>query len=232
MDVISEIKTIRREEIGNNADDDVQQDPEIRLSGEAIGKVLLKKVQVLGLDLEKCVAQGYDGASTMSSERVGVSAVFKERAELAYYFHCAMHYLNLVASQAIKVPGIRHAEDVVHEISKLFRPSTKRSDVLKTLIEQADDTRVSKRHLTTLCQTRFIERHTAVVTLRQLLPFVLDALESMKEWTSAETRRSAHTLLNSILQSDFIVGLIILENLSGILLPLTHALQTVGVEWI
>ena len=45
MDVISEIKTIKKEEIGNNADHDVQPDPEIRFSGEAIGKVLLKKVQ-------------------------------------------------------------------------------------------------------------------------------------------------------------------------------------------
>ena len=107
----------------------------------------------------------------MSSQRVGVAAVFKSEAPLAHYFHCVMHCLNLTASKAISVPGIRHSEDVIAEISCFFRSSTKRTDLLKSLIEKADTELSLKKHLTTLCKTRFIERNTSVVTMRELLPF-------------------------------------------------------------
>ena len=46
-----------------------------------------------------------------------------------------MHCLTLTGSQAVKVPGIRHAEDVIEEISRYFRSSAKRTDLLKTAID-------------------------------------------------------------------------------------------------
>ena len=230
LDIIAEIKKMKEDNVDEEDSNGV--DPEVRLSGEAIGQVLLKKMKQLGLDLNCCIAQGYDGASTMSSERVGVSAVFRNEAPLAHYFHCVMHCLNLTASKAIKVPGIRHAEDIVEEVSRFFRSSAKRTDLLKSLIEQGKSEVKLKKHLTTLCKTRFVERHTAVVTMRELLPYVIEALETMKNWASIDARRSAQSLLNSILQSDFIVGLIVLEKLAGLLLPLTRALQTVGMDLV
>ena len=218
--------------MGSGDDESANIDPEVRLSGDAIGRVLLKKIKDIGLQLEKCVAQGYDGASVMSSELVGVAAVFQEEAHLAHYFHCVMHCLNLTASQAIKVPGIRHAEDVIEEVSKFFRSSAKRTDLLTSIIEKESTDSKSKKQLTTLCKTRFVERHTAVVTLRELLPFVIEALERMTEWASTESRRSAQSLLSSILHSDFIVGFAVLEKMAGILLPLTRALQAVDMELV
>lgn len=52
----------------------------------------------------------------MASERVGVAAQILERAELADYFHCMAHWMNLSASQAVKVTAIRSAQTVVHEL--------------------------------------------------------------------------------------------------------------------
>ena len=43
-------------------------------------------------------SQGYDGASNMSSGRVGVQARIREKAPLATYVHCNGHCLNLVIS--------------------------------------------------------------------------------------------------------------------------------------
>ena len=116
--------------------------------------------------MTSCVGQGYDGASTMAGVRGGAAATVLQQAPHAYYFHCTMHCLNLSASKAVTVPAIQHAQVVVIDVSACFRSSAKRTELLKTCIQKADDTRISKKALTTLCETRFIERHTTVVTLR------------------------------------------------------------------
>ena len=90
----------------------------------------------------------------------------------------------------------------------------------------------SKTHLVTLCSTRFVERHTAVVCLRSLLPYVLQALDEIKTWQSNEVRKNATNLQNSILQSDFFVCLVILEKISSLLLPITRSLQTIASDLV
>jgi len=64
---------------------------------------------------QDCVGCGFDGASAMSSERVGAAALVKSKAPLADYFHCTMHSFNLSASQSSKIVEIRHCFDCIHE---------------------------------------------------------------------------------------------------------------------
>jgi len=135
--------------------------------------------------------------------------------------------MNLSASQAVKVAAIRSAQTVVQEAASLFRTSAKKTAVLKQCIEDADDTRITKRQLISLCETRFLERHTAVVTFRQLFGFVAEALQEIKTWNSATAVRSASSLYASMHQFEFIVGLVILQNLAGLLLPVSRKLQAV-----
>jgi len=191
--------------------DDCEPHSEKKLSGVTIGDAILRQISKLDLDMSKCVAQCYDGASAMASERVGVAAQILQQAQLA-------HWMNLSASQAVKVAAIRNAQTVVHEAASLFRTSAKKTAALKQCIENADDTRVTKRQLVSLCETRFLERHTAVVTFRQLFGFVAEALQEIKSWSSATAARSASSLYASMHQFEFVVGLVILENLAGLLL--------------
>ena len=121
-----------------------------------------------------------------------MTAQILQRAELADYFHCMAHWMNLSGSQAVKVAAIRSAQTVVHEAASLFRTSAKKTAVLKQCIEDADDTRVTKRQLISVCETRFLERHTAVVTLRQLFGFVAEALQEIKSWSSAQPPLQTH----------------------------------------
>lgn len=227
LDVLSDIKSNDDAATGSPTDGQ-----ETRLSGLAIGQTLLRIVTSLGLDLSICVGQGYDGASAMASERVGASSAFLHYAPLAFYFHCASHCLNLSAAQSVSVPSVSQAQAVVKEVSNCFRSSAKRTQLLKECISNAEDTRVSKTQLTTLCQTRFIERHTAIVTLRCLMRFVVEALDQMKTWQSSETRKTAHILSNSLCQSDFIVSFLVLEKVCAILLPTTRVLQTQGIDLV
>eukprot|EP00112_Aurelia_sp_Birch-Aquarium-sp1_P017461 Seg405.3 transcript_id=Seg405.3/GoldUCD/mRNA.D3Y31 product="Zinc finger MYM-type protein 1" protein_id=Seg405.3/GoldUCD/D3Y31 len=61
---------------------EVTEHSEIKLSGKAIGETLLRHINELGLDLQYLIGQGYDGAASMSSERVGVCSVIKTAAPL------------------------------------------------------------------------------------------------------------------------------------------------------
>jgi len=70
------------------------------------------------MELSTCFGQGYDGATSLASERVGAAATF-----LAQYFHCAMHCLNLCAAQAVKIPAIQHAQDVIKETVSFLSPA-------------------------------------------------------------------------------------------------------------
>lgn len=208
------------------------EDQEVVFSGQAIGTIILQIVRKLGLDLHACVGQGYDGASCMASQRIGASALFLEAAPHAHYFHCASHCLNLCAAQSTSVASVRNALTVVKETTNFFNSSAKRNGILRDCIAKSDDNRVSKSQLTTLCQTRFIERHTAVVTMRSLMRFIIESLETMKTSVSKDTSDSANKLCNCICTSDFVVALVIVESVCATLLPTTRILQTKGLDLV
>jgi len=65
------------------------------------------------------------------------------------------------------------------------------------------------------------------VAFRQLFGFVAEALQEIKSWNSAAAVRSASSLYASMHQFEFVVGLVILENLACFLLPVSRKLQAV-----
>ena len=79
-----------------------------RVTGEAIAARICSDFADLGLDIKNIRGQGYDGASNMSSSRVGLQALtcIKEKAPLAIYTHCSGHCLNLVISHSSSLPTI------------------------------------------------------------------------------------------------------------------------------
>ena len=82
---------------------------EVRLSGENLSKVLLKQIDRCRLDKNNLIAQCYDGAAAMSSEKVGVATRLQQEAPLAHYYHCAMHGPNLATSEINRVATVRNA---------------------------------------------------------------------------------------------------------------------------
>ena len=54
----------------------------------------LYSIRKSNLDIKNCVGQGYDGASNMSSEAVGVQKLIKKFSEKAAYTHCFRHNLK------------------------------------------------------------------------------------------------------------------------------------------
>jgi len=68
----------------------------LRADGATVAAEILESLKKLGVLIEDCRGQGYDGCSSMSSNRVGVQARIKEVSPLAVYQHCCSHNLNLV----------------------------------------------------------------------------------------------------------------------------------------
>ena len=200
---------------------------ELRMSGENLSKVVLKTVSELHLDMDKLVAQCYDGAASMSSLRVGVAAHVLAKAPLANYFHCSSHAMNLAASMMNRVEVIRNALGVLESIVVFITDSAKREELLR----YTQSTELSDGHRTKLiklCQTRFVERHVAVERFWEHLPAVQTALDVMTQWEDRRTSSKATMLLKALADTGFLVGLAVAKELAGILRPLSLALQERG----
>ena len=102
-----------------------------RITGEALSTALLSWLEEHEIDIR---GQGYDGASSMSSNSVGVQARIRQVCPLALYTHCQSHQLNLCIVKACSVPHIRNANGVLSEIAKFFNYSPKRQRFFERVI--------------------------------------------------------------------------------------------------
>ena len=103
----------------------------IRTSEEALASALLRCLENLGLPVEDIRGHGYDGTSSMSSERAGVQARLRREAPKALYTHCSSHALNLVIAHSCSLPFVRNVLGNVKETFLFFPVSPKREALLK-----------------------------------------------------------------------------------------------------
>ena len=61
--------------------------------GETLFNLIVNKLSELGIDLEKIIGLGFDGASNMSGGTKGVAARFKDVSPMSTYIHCYSHLL-------------------------------------------------------------------------------------------------------------------------------------------
>ena len=97
-----------------------------RITGEVIAETIVSTLQGLGLKIENIRGQGYDGASNMSSDNVGVQRRIRERSPKAVYVHCSGHCLNLIISHSCALPQIRNVIDKLKRCCLYFLGSPKR----------------------------------------------------------------------------------------------------------
>ncbi|KAK2723698.1 hypothetical protein QYM36_002141 [Artemia franciscana] len=130
------------------------QNFEERLDGKSLGRLLLSEFTKSGLDMTKCVGQGYDKAASMSSFVNGAAGEIKQSYQLVDYFHCVSHATNLSCSKIVSVPILRNTQDVVRETISHFSSSAKRTRILKKHL-MSDNCRAET--LIGLCTTTSVE---------------------------------------------------------------------------
>jgi hypothetical protein len=194
------------------------------MTAASITSAVVNKLTELKMDVSMIRGQGYDGAAAMSGRLNGVQAEIKKLSPAAPYIHCASHVLNLVTQKSSTVTAVRNAHGLVTEIAKFFNESAKRTTCLQSKISST----TSVKKLKNVCPTRWVEGHSAVIRFVELLGPVFDALEdlSTQPHQGGNTGSQATMLLRAISNSEFLVSLFAMEEMCGLLLPLSKSLQS------
>ena len=214
-----------------NSARNISSDPEgstaeMKLDAKTLSKVILQEIASANLQIDNCVAQGYDGASTMSGVNNGVAAEILKISPLAYYFHCVSHVTNLSCSKCTVVPIVRNAHAVMESIINHLNVTPKRSNLFKA---------IAKKHklsdkLIKLCTTRFVERHQSVLRFCEIILVVWKTLSAMENWDDREASTKSFNLRVCLEKTETIVGLLCLKEISGLMRPLSVMLQQRGCD--
>ncbi|KAJ8049810.1 52 kDa repressor of the inhibitor of the protein kinase [Holothuria leucospilota] len=178
---------------------------EPRLTGNVIGKAIVSEIETSGLSPEAAIAQSYDGASVMSSESIGTCAYVKNHCPYAEYYHCSAHALNLTLVHASKIPAVRNMISTVKEITNFFSTSNKKKITLKMTHDLSQKSQGGA--LQSLCETRWVERITALENFASNYVTIVRALMAISQWKDVSAKSKAVWLIKSITDSTFIVTL-------------------------
>ena len=91
-----------------------------KTDGESISRAMMECLSKRGIDITKARRQAYDGASPMSSSRVGVQTRIRALAPRALYVHCNSHVLNLSIASSCQIQAIKNMIDTTNETFKFF----------------------------------------------------------------------------------------------------------------
>jgi len=109
------------------------------------------------------------------------------------------------------------------EIYNYFNSSSKRTFYLKEIINNSKKTKLAN-----VCDTRWVERHDAVITFRELYPFIINCFEIIIEKETGKSRTLAFNYLKNIQCCSFIISLCTLKKCLSITLPAAAGLQAPG----
>jgi len=141
----------------------------------AISDVLLR----LNINLSRCRGATFDGASSFSSEKVGVGARLQEVERSIILTHCHMHCVNLAVQYVMKdVAIMRDFLQFAQHLITFLRDSPKRCATTRKIAEQLGSKQKSIRPL---CPTRFTVKYLALSNLYVQLEVVIEALETMEQ---------------------------------------------------
>ena len=157
------------------------------IKGKSIATYIIDILNNTGIDPKNCRSQTYDGARNMAGKLKGAANQFQVMtgSDRAPYVHCASHQLNLCLSKASKVARICNKVSTMHLLG-----------LLEKCIEDMtnEDVSFAKHKIKPLCETRWVERHTAFNDLASLYDTVLLCLEKIFLNTVPDTKFDPHSV--------------------------------------
>lgn len=213
------------------------------ITGEEIAEEIIQCLSKVGLDTDKCRCQTYDGAGNMAGKQKGAANQFQLKTGnmKATYFHCASHQLNLALSKASKIPEIYNVVCLMQTVGFFFKFSPKRQRALERSVEHVckknhENPNTTKTKLKPLCETRWVERHTAFSDLEALYEPLLDCLAFIeaneKNVWDPKTVTEGTGLNKQLRSSNFIVAFVICHYIFGFSKGLSRQLQGTSLDII
>lgn len=194
--------------------DDFTQEP--ILTGAILGQTVVANLNKLGLPLDTCVGIGTDTCSVMLSDQKGAVSEIQKTLKAAIKSPCYNHSLNLSISRSSNIQDIRNAVGTIKETVAFFNASSKRNNVLKF---------VNSEQLTSLCETRWVERHESVLKFKLCFENIIHALELISHWKDNDSSTKAQLLINSMLKTNFIISLHTLSYFLSLTVNISKILQ-------
>ena len=210
--------------------------------GEDIFREIKAFIANCGLDIKMCRGQGYDGAGAMAGALKGCQARLKAEVPQAVYYHCSSHQLNLAISKACSVPEIQRMISSLKALGVFFKYSPKRQRKLESSVKHVNEERqvhnklqISKTKFKLLCETRWVERHTAMEDFHHLYESLVMCLteishpphcatEDKVKW-DAKSTTEASGLLKDICSSEFLISFYICRYFFGFTKDVAKQLQ-------
>lgn len=115
---------------------------------------------------------------------------------------------------------------------EFFSASSKRNFVIKNILKNRDSGSdlFKGTQLTGLCETRWVERHDSVIKFREALPYIIQALDLITEWTDINSSSKASSLRRSLCDLQFLSSMFSLLDVLSETLPLSRLLQSPSLE--
>ena len=214
-----------------------------RITGRHIAAAIKEVLKAVGIPLEECRGQGYDGASNMSSEAVGVQALIRQDAPKAVYTHCSGHCLNLVIAHSCRLPVVSNTLDKMKATVMFFTNSPKREHLLAEVATKGGHPLGLRKPLIDVCRTRWAARHDAYSHFYSSFIYIVKALEVIalglhkEDYSSDVTtgwegkyRPEANGLLSGLVKFDFIVTFLTVYQMLSHLAGITVKLQSTSLD--
>lgn len=189
---------------------------ERKLSGKALGRMVLNIMNELSLNLDLCVGIGTDNCTVMSSELVGAVKEVIEEAKNARRVPCYNHALNNSLAKSNSVANVRNTVGTMKSVISFFNTSAKKNIVMKNMIDG---------QLKSLCETRWVERHDGILQFRTYFKEIVKILNNISKWGETNTSSTASSLAHSLCTPQFILSTFSLVDILEITLPISQKLQ-------
>lgn len=188
-------------------------------SAAALASVVKDFISGVGLSLNNCVAQSYDGASVMSGVNKGVQAKIREESDNACpYVHCHAHRLNLVlVDVARQVDSVGDTFGLLEAIYAFQSVSPLRHQVF--LDTQTNEDRVLA--IPQQSDTRWVCKVAGVTYFSTRLTCAAAALAELANSRNKKEAAEARGLLLQLRSFDAILDIVVLHDL----LPVTQTLS-------
>ena len=153
----------------------------------------LKKI--IKAEVDKLIAQCYDGANNMSGCHNGLQTKIKTLYQYAYFVHCYAHQLNLILKQATStLTPIRRFFNDMDYIPTFFSKSPQRLEVLKTCTGGKTVPRPS--------QTRWNFHSRVINVIYEKQEEIKECCEKLSNSYTEETGNGAMAILRSLEDPD------------------------------
>ena len=156
----------------------------------------------LSIDLSKCRAMCFDGASSFQGRISGVAAKFKEIQPKAVLTHCQMHCVNLAVQDTVSSVAImRDFLILVTDLINFLRDSPKRLALVKTIANKLGCSQTTVRPL---CPTRFTVKMKALEGISNQVHEIQQVLLQVEEeCCDVKVQSRANGLKRRIEEFDF-----------------------------